>query len=153
MADGVVIIGAETLGRRLTRLARGIATSDVLGEIGAYLVASITTRTQHHHEDVDERPFVAYSPKYLFFRQKSGYGTQVDLTLTGGMFAALTHEIFTDRVKVFFGPGTSRGTDVQHPAKAFYLQEKRKFFGFTDQDVANIMELYSVNIEGELRGR
>jgi len=151
--DRVVIQGEEKLIRTIDGLIEGIRAKGVLGEIGAYLVHSITRRTQEDHKDVSGKLFLPYVPEYSFFRELTGYGTKVDLTVTGGMFAALTHEIFTDRVKVFFGPGFSRGSDVQHAAKAFYLQDKREFFGITAEDVSEVMRLYQINIEGAFRGQ
>ncbi len=149
----VRVRGRERISRRISRLLRGIQGREVLGEIGTYLQTSIKQRTQNENEDIFGRKFKAYAPGYRMFRQREGYPTEPDLTLTGGMFAALTHEVEGDRVRVFFGPGSSRGTEVQHPAKAFYLQEDRKFFGISDQDVDAIMRLYRINIGGALRGR
>ena len=66
------------------------------------------------------------------------------------MFNSLTHQAFSDQVKVFFMSGTDKH-GVSNPAKAFYLQDKRKFFGYTNDDVTAIMNLYNLNI-GEAIG-
>lgn len=153
MVDPVRVVGSERLSRRLSRAIKSITNKAVLSEIGTYLSGAIKFRTQDENTDIFGRKFKAYSPGYRMFRQRGGYGTEVDLTLTGGMFAALTYEATDEYVRVFFGPGSSRGTDTQHPAKAFYLQEDRKFFGISDEDVREILRLYQVNIGGALRGR
>ena len=138
--------------RSFQRLLRGIRADVVLEDIGAYLVQSIKRRTQERHEDIDGRAFKAYSSGHAFFRQQVGYGQEVDLTLTGSMFASLTHTVFADRVKIFFMPGSDK-SGMSNPAKAFYLQDDRQFFGYTDDDVDRIMHLYSVNIGEAFHGR
>ena len=153
MVDGVRVTGSEKLSRRISRAIRSIKNKAVLAEIGTYLQGAIKFRTQDEHTDIFGRKFKDYSHGYKMFRQRKGYGTEVDLTLTGGMFAALRYTATDDYVRVFFGAGSSRGTDTQHPAKAFYLQEERKFFGISDEDVREILRLYQVNIGGALRGR
>lgn len=147
----VEIRGAEKLGRILLRTAKGISSQDVLGKIGTYLTFSIKQRVQEKGLDVFGRSLDPYVPAYKLWRVENKYGTEVDLTLTGSMFAALTHTTTPDKVTIFFMPGEGRtvrpgAKRVQNPAKAFYLQDKRKFFGYTDEDVLNIMHLYNVHL-------
>ena len=151
MATGVVLKGEERLRRRFERLLRGIDAGEVLNDIGLYLTTSIKRRTQEDHLDISGKAFKPYASKYALWRAKSGYGTNVDLTLTGSLMNSLTHEAFSDRVKIFFMPGTDK-SGMSNPAKAFYLQDKRKFFGYTDEDVTKIMDLYEVNIGRALHG-
>lgn len=151
----VVIRGEERLIRRLTRLARGISSRQILDQIGAYLTTSIKTRVQARHEGADGQPLEPYTPKYRLWRTKMGYGTAVDLTLTGSMFNSLDHKTYAEEVRIFFMPGSGkslRGKSIPNAAKAFYLQENRNFFGYTHQDVATILQLYRVNIGELLRG-
>lgn len=156
MAKNVEIYGVEKLRHILSRTSKGISTRQVLGKIGTYLTFSIKRRVQDDNEDVFGKPLVPYVPAYKLWRQEHKYGTDVDLTLTGSMFASLTHKTTTNKVVIFFAPGEGRtvggGKRVQNPAKAFYLQEKRKFFGYTDEDVTNIMRLYRVNLGEALSG-
>jgi len=147
----VEIRGVESLRRVLKRTADGIVTSDVLGKIGTYLTFSIKQRVQEGSKDVFGRPLDPYVPAYKLWRVENKYGAGVDLTLTGSMFAALTHTTTPDKVTIFFMPGEGRtvrpgAKKVQNPAKAFYLQEKRKFFGYTEEDVIKIMHLYNVHL-------
>ena len=112
---------------------------------------------QQDHLDVDLQALEPYTPKYALWRTREGYGTAVDLTLTGGMFAALTHQVSAEQVEIFFAPGSSRsvrgGTSkTTNPEKAFFLQEKREFFGITIDDVDNIFDLYNIYIGDVLSG-
>ena len=151
MADRVVIQGEERLRRRFERLLRGISAGEVLNDIGLYLTMSIKRRTQEDHLDISGRAFKPYTPKYALWRTKRGYGTNVDLTRTGSLMNSLTHEAYSDRVKIFFMPGTDK-SGMSNPAKAFYLQDQRKFFGYTNEDVTKIMEIYQVNIRRSMHG-
>ena len=151
----VEITGVRRLLNRLNLVGRSIGgtrSRQVLGEIGTYLTFSIKRRVQEDSLDIFGRALKPYAPQYRFFRQREGLGTKVDLTVTGSMFASLTHSVFADRVIVFFAPGQDR-SGTSNPAKAFYLQEERVFFGYTDEDAAKILDLYSVNIEEALSGR
>lgn len=157
MAKDVIIQGEESLRRTLVRLSRGISAKQVLDEIGLYLTTSIKTRVQNDNEDIHGQTFAPYVPKYSLWRTKKGYGTAVDLTLTGSMFASLTHTTSSEKVTIYFMPGTGRSvkggsSKVSNPAKAFYIQEKREFFGYTAEDVTNIMNLYSVHIGDVIDG-
>lgn len=150
MATGQNIIGAEALERRLTLLTEGIVDERTLSEIGEFLQFSIIERVQNRGEDVYGDFFEEYSPSYAAWRRKEGYQTGfVDLTVTGSMFDALTYEVYGDEVHLFFLPGTGRGSNTPNPAKAFYLQQDREFFGMTDEDVEEIVDLYNLHI-GEL---
>lgn len=146
----IEVQGEERIRRRVERLLTGISARRVLDDIGLYLSTSIKRRTQIEHEDIAGRAFKAYTPKYLLWRTKHGYESNVDLTRTGSMFNSLTHQTFSDQVKIFFMSGTDK-KGVSNPAKAFYLQDDRKFFGYTNADVTAIMNLYNVNI-GEAIG-
>lgn len=151
MANEVVVQGTESLRRSFKRLLRGISAGEVLNDIGLYLTTSIKRRTQEDHLDISGRAFKPYTSKYLLWRVKKGYGTNVDLTLTGSLMNSLTHEAYSDQVKIFFMPGTDK-SGMSNPAKAFYLQDKRKFFGYTNEDVTRIMNIYEVNIGRAMHG-
>lgn len=157
MAKDVQILGVEKLRHTLKRTADDISSRQVLGEIGTYLTFSIKDRVQQKSKDVFGRSLSAYAPAYKLWRQENKYGSKVDLTLTGSMFAALTHTTTADAVTIFFMPGEGRtvrpgAKRVQNSAKAFYLQEKRKFFGYTSEDVEKIMRLYNVHLGEALSG-
>jgi hypothetical protein len=151
--DGrIELKGAEKLLSVLNRIRVGIEDDSVLREIGEYLVFSIKNRTEEG-KDINQKRFTPYSPAYRFFRSKKGLPTNiVDLTLTGSMLNSLTYDVGHDKVKVFFMPGTDK-SGASNPAKAFYLQQDREFFGYTDKDAEKILELYNINIGNAVRGR
>lgn len=152
--NDIRFVGAERLSRTIDRLRRNITSRQILGEIGQFIRLRVTNRTQQEGVDIYGRPFEPYSPRYAFWRQQAGYQTDfVDLTVTGGMFNSLTYEATENQVRVFFMPGKTRGSKVENPAKAFYLQQDREFFGMSDQDVQEIMDMYDIHIGETMRGR
>lgn len=151
----VEILNLKKVRLRFSRLIDIFTKRSALEEVGNFVLFQIKERTQKG-KDVSGIPFAPYSPKYKMFRKKWGYGTdKVDLTLTGGMLNAMTYEasVLKKEVRVFFMPGTSRKargqtkrSNVQHPAKAYFLQQKRKFFALSSRDEEKIRRIYEDSI-------
>ena len=155
--ENVQIINIDKVRIRLGDVRDLLSNSkEALREIGEYAKFVIKKRTLAG-EDVDERPFDPYSPAYKFWRKKWGYPTdKVDLTLTGGMLSSMAYTVSEsgDEVKIFFMPGFSRkargqtkASTVSHPAKAFYLQKKRKFFALSEKDEKKIIDIYKSKVK------
>lgn len=141
MAKDVFIKGLKSLFQRLRRIGRVTKSRPVFDEIGMYLVTSIKERTLSGR-DINDELFTPYSERYKFFRQKKGLPTNiVDLFLTGSMLASLTHTASDDSASIFFMPGQDK-SGMSNPAKAFFLHQDREFFGMTNDDVENIIDIY-----------
>lgn len=152
--DSVTIIGVAKLRRLFRILARDIVSDQVLDDIGHYLTFSIETRTLSGRE-IEGQPFKPYSPAYAAFREREGLQSDTpDLSFTGSMLNALTYRVESAReqVRVFFMEGTDK-TGMSNPAKAFYLQDERPFFGASLEDIEKINAIYQDHVEELLRGR
>lgn len=151
----VEILNLKKVRLRFGRLIDVFTKRSSLEEVGNYVIFRIKERTLEG-KDVKGIPFAPYSPKYKMWRKKWGYETdKVDLTLTGGMLNAMTYEVSSlkKQVRVYFMPGTSRKargqtkkSSVQHSAKAYYLQQKRKFFALSNKDEEKIRRIYEDSI-------
>lgn len=127
-----VQVTAERFQRILTVLGRSLMT-----DIGFFLMTRIKERTLAGR-DVEGNPFAPYSARYAFFRQKKGRPIdKVDLFFTGSMQSSMTHEATQDSVRVFFMPTQDR-SGASNPAKAFWLNKKRRFFAISEQDRKDI---------------
>jgi hypothetical protein len=148
--SGVTIEGIRGLINRLNFVADSIIDRRILEEIGTFLKFRITSRTQQGL-DGDGVPFKPYSAAYARAREKAGYQSDfVDLTRTGSMFASLTYDVDPNVVTVYFMPGTDK-KGVENPAKAFFLQQDRDFFGMSDDDIREIYDIYRSRIRRAIR--
>jgi hypothetical protein len=77
---------------------------------------------------------------------------KVDLTLTGGMFIALTYTAQDDRVTSFFmDTPDKRNPKVRNPAKAFFNQQLRNFFSISAGEVKEIEAMIKEYVDRHLR--
>jgi len=151
MADvDAQLIGAQRVKARLEFAAKGMrAAPKLFGQVGAFMEQAIKVRVGEGKE-VDGKRFDPYTPAYKAYRQEHGRPTGfVDLFFTGGMMNALTYTATGQQVRVFFmptasnplprkkkvGEGGGSTANVTNAEKAYYLNEKRPFFGFSDDDV------------------
>lgn len=126
MADKVVeVIGAAELELKLDDIAMALVrNSALMGQLGSFINTSIKARTSQGMS-AEGKPFEPYSARYAAWRSKvfKAPVDKVDLTLTGGMFIALTYTAEDDRVTSFFmDTPDKRNPKVRAPAKAFYNQ-------------------------------
>lgn len=150
MADTgrVEFIGTEKLSMRFQQLLASMG-KQLMGEIGMFLMTRIKTRTAAG-KDVEGSPFKPYSASYAFFRQKMGRPIdKVDLFFTGSMMGSMTYTETANSVRVFFAAGFAKsigrffggGKSTSNPEKAYYLNQKRKFFSMSPQDQKDIVHL------------
>jgi hypothetical protein len=153
LRGSVKVLGVGKLRRKFAHVSRELVGVEILNELGNYMTASIEMRTLAGRE-IEGDPFAPYTAKYRLFRQRTGHPTTPNLKYTGGMLTALTYDVehTKEQVKVFFMEGSSQGSDVSHPAKAFYLQDKRPFFGASVEDIDKLNEIYQDYVRGLLRG-
>jgi len=153
MADSFIDIkGIERLSKKLEGVDWLLDNGEqAFGEIGLFLTAMIEARTMTG-KDVDGDLFEPYSPRYAKFRAKAGHSVdKVNLFFTGLMFNALTHEASMDRVRIYFMPTTDKH-NVSSPAKAYFLNEDRHFFGMSDKDKKTIVEIYAKYVKEAFSG-
>jgi hypothetical protein len=104
-----------------------------MGEIGMFLMTRIKTRTAAG-VDVNGSEFKPYSAPYAFFRQQKGRPIdKVDLFFTGSMLSSMTYTATADQTRIFFSPTQDR-SGMSNPSKAFWLNQKREFFGISEED-------------------
>ena len=142
------LIGGEKAAVQLRFTAKGIYGAALMfGQIGSLLVANIKVRTGEG-KDVDGNAFEPYVPSYAAYRKEQGRPTSpVDLFFTGTMLNSLTYEFDRNRVRAFFMPVQDKfGTPS--PIKAYSLNIKRRFFGFSKKDVQDIREIAQQYIRG-----
>lgn len=121
------------------------------GEIGLFLTASIEARTMQG-KDVDGDDFKPYSPGYAKFRAGAGHPVnKVNLFFSGLMFNALTHDAGNMQVRIYFMPTTDKH-NVSSPAKAYFLDEDRHFFGMSKKDKETIVKIYADHIREAMTG-
>lgn len=106
-----------------------------LPQVLADEAARIVTRTRKG-VDVDGNPFADYTPRYAKSRRRKGRKVSpVDLTFSGDMLNAITTEVREE-------PGKTVGTiffnSAREAGKARGNQEKRRFFGLSDEQVERI---------------
>jgi hypothetical protein len=149
----VEVRGAVELALKLDDIALSIVrNSKLMGELGNFINTSIKARTSQG-KSADGGPFEPYSPLYAAWRSGAGYPvSKVDLTLTGGMFAALTYDAQDDRVTSFFmDTPDKRNPKVRNPAKAFYNQQMRNFFSINAQEVKKVEKMVKEYVDQQLR--
>ena len=129
-----------------------VRNSKLMGLIGNRVNTMIKARTAQG-QDAAGGPFEPYSPRYAAWRKKHGFSTGiVDLTLTGGMFIALTYTAENDRVTSFFmDTPDKRNPKVRNPAKAFFNQQTRDFFSLGAAEVKEVEAMVKDYIDRELR--
>jgi hypothetical protein len=154
MADKVVEIrGAAELVLKLDDIAMALVkNSKLMGQLGNFVNTSIKARTSAGMS-AEGAPFTPYSPTYAIWRKKEGYPTsKVDLTLTGGMFNALTYKAENDTVTSFFmDTPDKRNPKVRNPAKAFYNQQMRNFFSISADEVKKVEQMIKQYVDRHLR--
>jgi len=146
----VKITGDLKLLRKLERI-RKTFSKELMSEIGTLLNTRIKIRTAQGI-DADGREFEPYTVAYKFFRAKAGLPTgKVDLFFTGSMMSSMTFEAKRYEVKSFFIPSTDK-FGMSNPEKAYYLNEKRKFFVISDDDAQEIELLIKDAFGDAMRG-
>jgi hypothetical protein len=97
----------------------------------------IVTRTTEGR-DAEGSAFDPYSDQYLEYRRKKGRSDNVNLQFTGQMLASIRHKVDSDgtitKGSIYFGDEVNR-------KKARYIQEKRRFFALSREQVAGIIKL------------
>lgn len=140
MYDDVTIIGIADVRRKLGYIRHDLANKKMMAEIGLFLTAKIETRTASG-KDVDGDAFNDYSPAYRLIREKSGRsGSKVNLFWSGSLMSSLTFEETNDTVRLFF-QSTSDAEGMENPAKAFFLNEDRRFFGISEEDRQGVLKI------------
>jgi len=153
MAELIEIQGAAQLVLKLDDVAMAIVrNSALMGKLGSFVNTSIKARTSEG-KSAEGGPFTPYSPAYAAWRGKEGYPVaNVDLTLTGGMFIALTYTAEDDRVTSFFmDTPDKRNPKVRNPQKAFYNQQRRNFFSINADEVKKLEQMIKDYVDQQLR--
>jgi hypothetical protein len=145
----MVIVGLEPLKKKLSRLEKELLSVELFQEIGSLLQFNILDRTAMG-VDVDGRPFQAYSKGYEAYRRREGLPTEPDLFDTGSMLSSLTYEATSEYARVYFLPSEDK-EGTSNPAKAYYNQELRQFFGISAEDAVEINTLIDDFLEDALR--
>src|ERR1700752_5174468 len=106
-----------------------------LGPALADEAARIVVRTQRG-QDVDGNSFAPYSKQYAKHRARKGRNTTpVDLTFTGNMLSAISTEGAEEGGATV---GKLSFNSAREAVKARGNQEKRPFFGLSDEQVERI---------------
>jgi hypothetical protein len=155
MANEVVqIIGAAELELKLDDVAMALVrNSKLMGVLGNFVNTSIKARTSEG-VSAEGSPFDPYSVRYAKWRKNVAKMPvdKVDLTLTGGMFIALTYTAQDDRVTSFFmDTPDKRNPKVRNPAKAFFNQQLRNFFSISAGEVKEIEAMIKEYVDRHLR--
>lgn len=90
--------------------------------------------------DVDNEQFTPYSPVYELFKRelRGGLEGPVDLFLRGTMFAAMTHTVTKDSMRLFFGDVGSGQKATKHMLGDGVPE--REFFAPNANDLGVILE-------------
>lgn len=147
MADDttIEIVGLKGILKNLLAMEGHISSKILMGNIGEFIKFKIQARSQEG-VDVDLNPFKPYSGSYAAYRRKEGHPVdKVNLTFTGAMWNALTYKAGKQSVHVYFlntpGPGSKGKKKVTNAAKAFFLNEDRRFFALNEQEVETIRNM------------
>lgn len=154
MARGQIIEvrGLDDLIARLDRASINMLNSQLMGEVGGYIIFSIQERTMKGR-DVRGRTFTPYSPRYRLFRQRTGHPVdKVNLFYTGSMMSSMTMDQSDSQVRVFFMNTTDR-SGTSNPMKAYFLNKDRRFFEISPEEQNKIVDLIRANAERLLEGR
>ncbi|MGD9156798.1 MAG: hypothetical protein PVG39_00190 [Desulfobacteraceae bacterium] len=144
-AISIDLVGITRIQRKLTLLQNSIFSRALMTEIGLFAMTRIKSRTVEG-KDVDGTPFKPYSPKYAMFRQEHGHPTnKVNLTFSGSMLSSMTFNPDADKVTLYFlntyGFGAGNKSHTSNPKKAFFLNEERRFFALSGEDVEDIVDI------------
>jgi len=130
----------EVLLTRLEKFEKRIFSKALMTEIGNFAMTKIKVRTSEG-KDVEGRYFKPYTAKYKMFRREKGLPTNVvDLFRTGSMLSSMTYDPYERYVKIFF-LNTSDEFNVKNPKKAFFLNQKRRFFALSKDEVDKIVNM------------
>ena len=144
---GIEVLHLNELVARLDAVADGILSVEVMNVIGNYLVASMLIRTQKG-KDVSGQNFDPYSAKYKLFRHELELPhNKVDLFLTGSMLSSMTYTATKDKVTIFF-QNTEDIKGVKNPAKAFWNNQTRNFFGIDAKQRKKVISIINNHIRG-----
>lgn len=140
------IVGLNRVIRRFDKATSGgVIDRQLMGEIGTFVTYAILDRTAKG-EDVHGQPFDPYSARYKLFKAKAGHPAEiVNLYFTGSMLSSLTHEASQKQVRIFFQNTTDK-SGSSNPAKAFFLNEKREFFGVSEEEEEEIRDIVQAHI-------
>jgi len=145
------IEGLNNVLRMVKGLAGNATSKDLMGRIGAYVVTQILQRTMRGI-DIEGSPFEPYSPKYKLFRMKTGHPhDKVNLFFHGSMLSSLTYKEAKDKVEVFFmrtygKTPYGKPSKVSNPQKAFFLNQRREFFGLSAKDEEEVERMILDNL-------
>jgi hypothetical protein len=148
----------------------GILSNDrLMREVGDLAVSLIRKRTEQG-KDADGAPFLPLSAAYAERRQKAGYGTTSNLTLSGGMLGGMrVVEVSANKVTLGFTGDSQRsgrgGTLVQRSRevggnpKAFWhnvtgagpSRTKRRFFDLMPSEVQAITAAVQRYLDAAIR--
>jgi hypothetical protein len=152
MSAARVYVNVGPLVGALVEVREGLFDKQVLLRMGMFVRFQIEKRTAAG-KGVDGSEFVPYSPQYRLFREKTGHPTsKVNLFYTGSMMSAMTVEAKEDEARIYFLNSTDR-RGVPNPAKAFYLDQDRHFFGMSQEDVEGVTRIYEQHVAKLLAGR
>lgn len=150
----IEVVGVNALQRRFKILGDAIGNTQALYKVGNLLMTKIKERTAEGR-DVEGKYFKGYSDQYAFFRKKKGLPTaKVDLFFTGSMMNSMTFSVnpIQSEVRIYFSPGTDK-KGQSNPAKAYWNQQRRNFFGVAKEDRAEAGRIYRRQlVEGMKRG-
>lgn len=153
MARGriIEIDGLDDLIARLDRASLELLNSQLMGEIGEYIIFAIEQRTGKG-KDVEDRNFTPYSPRYKLFRQRTGHPVdKVNLFYSGSMMSSMTMDQTDDEVRVFF-MNTQDKSGASNPLKAYFLNKDRRFFAISVKEQGKIVQMVRDNAEELLGG-
>lgn len=118
-----------------------------LGVIISDEVTQMKLRTQRG-QDVDGRQFKDYTPEYKAYKQAKGRNVGVpDLLLTGAMQQAITQTVKTVgseiQAQVYFSSAKEG-----EKARGNIKEGKRKFFGFSQEQIKRIKDKITLALKG-----
>jgi phage gpG-like protein len=150
VAAAIQIIGLEKLTIKLARMGKDIGSVRLMGQVGALVNLRIKMRTARGI-DVKGRPFKSYTPEYRKRRSKEGHPVNnPNLFFTGSMFSALTYDAEKYQVTSYF-MNTVDKFGGRNPAKAFFNDEIRPFFGLSEIDISEVEALVQDHLKQLLR--
>lgn len=132
--------GLPRIKKKLREIESSPLSKSLMSEVGLFILARIKSRTIRG-VDYSGKLFKPYSQQYKLFRKKKGHPTnKVNLTFTGSMLASMDFDSSEKQTRVFF-LNTRDSTGTENPKKAFFLNEERKFFALSKDDVQRIMQM------------
>lgn len=144
--SAIRIEGINRLLAKLSNQSKNLINEELMGNIGEFIAFSINQRNAEG-KDVEGKKFEPYSPKYRLFRIKHDHPVNiVNLFFSGSMASSLTHTAFKDKVEVYYMPTygktpSGKPSKVSDSSKAFFLNQKREFFGISAEEQATILSM------------